>query len=197
VSWSTPNLIVVGGPNGAGKSSVAPHLLRGDLEVEEFVNADVIARELSGPNEESVAIAAGRIMLERLRARMNQGASVGYESTLSSRSLAGILRRARWLGYRVGVVFLWLSSDDVAVQRVRDRIRLGGHSIPEPIVRRRYRRGIDNFFRIYKPLADAWRFYDNSDLSGPRLAARGESRDPEPYEEILDGTIWRAARPRE
>jgi predicted ABC-type ATPase len=90
-----------------------------------------------------------------------------------------------------------LSSDEVAVQRVRDRVRRGGHSVPEPIVRRRYRRGIENFFRIYMPLADAWRFYDNSDLSGPRLVAHGEASDRETSEEILDGTIWRAARPRE
>jgi predicted ABC-type ATPase len=197
LSPNPPNLIVLGGPNGAGKSSVAPHLLRGDLEVTEFVNADVIAKDLSGPNEESIAIAAGRMMLERIAERMNHRASLAFESTLASRSLAGILRTARTDGYRVGVVFLWLSSDDVAVQRVRDRVSRGGHSVPEPIVRRRYRRGIENFFRIYMPLADAWRFYDNSDVSGPRLVAHGESRYPEPCEEIFDGTIWRAARPRE
>ncbi len=90
------------------------------------------------------------------------------------------------------ILYLWLPTPDIAVARVRERVLSGGHSVPDDIVRRRYHRGLDNFFRIYIPLADAWRFYENSDLRGPRLVARGGT---EIDEEVIDARTWRLARP--
>lgn len=188
---TAPHLIVIGGPNGAGKSTSAPVLLRDELAVSVFVNADDIARNLEEKTPAEAPIAAGRIMLKAIAAHSRNGIDFAFESTLASRSLVRILDQARERGYRSHLVFLWLKSPELAVARVQQRVRTGGHTVPEETIHRRYHRGIDNFFRVYRPLADHWRFYDNSDLSVPRLIALGSrgGRD-----EIIDGTTWRRAR---
>jgi predicted ABC-type ATPase len=186
-----PSLILLGGPNGAGKSTVAPLLLRDELAVMEFVNADVIAERLSGRNSESVAIAAGRIMLRQIAAHLRRGIDFAFEGTLASRTLARFPREAHVRGYRVRLIFLWLEDPALAIARVRERVRSGGHDVPEDTIRRRYRRGIENFFTIYRPLADHWRFYDNSGMSVPRLIARGEAGRTV---EVIDERTWRRAR---
>src|ERR1044071_7909514 len=99
MSEPQPTVVILAGPNGAGKSTVAPALLRGALAVHEFVNADVIARGLSAFDPESVAIAAGRIMIARLRELARQRASFAFETTLASRSFAPWLRGLSSDGY--------------------------------------------------------------------------------------------------
>ena len=161
---------MLAGPNGSGKSTVAPVLLQGELGVSEFVDADVIARGLSAFNPEGVAVTAGRV--ERLRDLAHQRVSFGFETTLASRTFAPWLRRLVATGYECHVVFLWLPSADVAVQRVADRVGMGGHGIPETTIRRRYATGLRNFFHLYRPLATTWRLYDNSSTE-PALVAAG------------------------
>lgn len=168
-----PAVVVLAGPNGAGKSTTAPKLLKGTLAVTEFVNPDVIAQGLSGFSPERVAMAAGRIMLNRLRDLARQRATFAFETTLASRSFAPWLAALRAMGYRVHIVFLWLASANLAVKRVADRVTFGGHNVPEEDVRRRYEKGLRNFFNLYQPLASTWRIYDNSKPVGPRLVARG------------------------
>ncbi|MFN0007686.1 MAG: zeta toxin family protein [Planctomycetota bacterium] len=182
-----PILIVLGGPNGAGKSTSATFLLRDELAVDEFVNADVIAEGLTGQGPEATAIAAGRIMLARIAGLVEAGASFALESTLASRTLGGFLRNARTRGYLVHVIYLWVDSPDLSVARVLERVRSGGHHVPEETIRRRYRRGIENFFKVYRPLADHWWFYDNSGRAVPRLVARGGAGM---VDEIIDGSTW-------
>ena len=125
-----PSLVVIAGPNGAGKSTLAPLLLRDTLAVTEFVNADVIARGLSAFAPEQVAMAAGRLMLERLRDLAGQQVSFAFETTLASRSFAPWIRQLLQIGYRFHLVFLSLPSAAVAVQRVASRVRMGGHAVP-------------------------------------------------------------------
>jgi predicted ABC-type ATPase len=156
-----------------GKSTAAPFLLRGALGVTEFVNADVLARGLSAFAPERVAGAAGRIMLLRLRELAARRESFAFETTLASRSFAPWLNRLIMDGYRFHLVFLWLPSADVAVARVAERVRLGGHSVSEDVIRRRYAAGLRNFFEFYQPLAATWRVYDNSGAMTPRLVAAG------------------------
>jgi predicted ABC-type ATPase len=168
-----PHVIVLAGPNGAGKSTAAPHLLRGALGVTEFVNADMIAQGLSAFAPDTVALAAGRIMLARLRELAAKRADFAFETTLASRSFAPWLASLAATGYSVHLLFLWLPSADLAASRVADRVRFGGHDVPEEIIRRRYHAGLANFFDLYRPLADSWRLYDNGDESGPRLIAAG------------------------
>lgn len=185
-----PSIVVLAGPNGAGKSTVAPALLHGALAVDEFVNADVIARGLSAFNPESAAIAAGRVMLARLRELAGQRVSFAFETTMANRTFAPWLRDLRASGYDVQLVFLWLPSADFAVERVADRVRAGGHNVPEETVRRRYRAGLRNFFNLYEPLASAWRLYDTSSPD-PRLVAEGLEAQPI---RVYDEGVWRVVR---
>jgi len=99
-----PSIVVVAGPNGAGKSTTAESLLQGTLAVEEFVNADVIARGLSGFAPERSAMASGRIMLGRIRELSKQGATFAFESTLASRGLANWLELVSGAGYQIHIV---------------------------------------------------------------------------------------------
>ena len=168
-----PHVIVVAGSNGAGKSTAAPYLLRDALEVAEFVNADAIALGLSAFQPETVAIAAGRIMLGRMRQLAAARVNFAFETTLASRSFAPWLRNLKQNGYSVHLLFLWLETADLAVSRVAERVRLGGHDVLETIVRRRYDKGLRNLFRLYLPLADGWQLFDNSDPSGPDPIASG------------------------
>ena len=171
-----PSVVVLAGPNGAGKSTLAPDLLQGALQVTEFVDADVIARKLSPVDTQGAAITAGREMLKRIRDLARQGGSLAFETTLASRSFLPWLRSLTRLGYQFHLVFLWLPSADFAVARVADRVRLGGHDVPEGTIRRRYAAGIRNFFGLYRPLATSWRVYDSSPGAAPRLVAYGRGR---------------------
>jgi predicted ABC-type ATPase len=168
-----PSVILLAGPNGAGKTTSAPRLLKGSLGVSEYVNTDVIAQGLSGFAPERAALEAAEIMLSRLRTLARQRVSFAFETTLASRSFSPWIQGLIKEGYRFHVVFLWLPSADLAVDRVASRVQLGGHNVPEDTIRRRYDRGLHNFFCIYRPLAMTWRMYDNSLGRRPRLIASG------------------------
>lgn len=183
----SPSVVVIAGPNGAGKSTTAPALLADVLGVSEFINADVIAQGLSAFNPEGAAIEAGRVMLTRLKELAASRANFAFETTLASKTFAPWITRLCQGGYEFHLVFLYLPSADMAVERVADRVRAGGHHVADEVVRRRYVGGIRNFFRLYRPLASSWRFYDNADRSGPRLIAAG-SREDERL--VPDRTLW-------
>jgi len=80
------NVLVVAGPNGAGKSTLAPVLLRENLSIRDYVNADTIAQGLSAFASEEQAFRAGRIMLARIKDFAEEGRSFAFESTLATRS---------------------------------------------------------------------------------------------------------------
>lgn len=167
-----PHIIIIAGPNGAGKTTNAPALLQNALEVDDFVNADVIAQGLCAFRPEKEAIRAGRIMLKRIYDLAERKANFAFETTLSGRSFAHWMSRLKKQGYRFGLLFLWLNHPDLAVLRVKERVILGGHSIPEQTIRKRYDSGIKNFFRLYRPLLDHWQLYDNSDMHNlPSIAS--------------------------
>ncbi len=168
-------MVVIAGPNGAGKSTTAPELLSRALEVQEFVNADSIAQGLSGLHPESAALAAGRVMLARLRTLAQLRADFAFETTLASRSFAPWLDELRASGYRAHLAFLSLPSVELALVRVAERVRLGGHDVPESVVRRRFSAGLRNFFSIYQRRVDSWQMFDNTSLRGPRRIASGRS----------------------
>ena len=183
-----PLVIVIAGPNGAGKSATAPSLLRDALQVSEFVNADAIAGGLSAFRPDSVAIPAGRAMLERIQHLAEAEANFAFETTLASRSFAPWLARLKRRGYHLHVLFLWLESADLAVDRVAARVRLGGHDVPEETVRRRYERGLRNFFQLYLPLVDSWQMFDNSRAGRPQLVASGRK---DHVQEVANAFLWR------
>jgi predicted ABC-type ATPase len=173
MSEENPQVIIIAGPNGAGKSTVAPFLLRDRFGVMNYVNADTIANGLSAFAPENFAIEAGRIMLRQLRELAERRSDFAFESTLASRSYAGWLSRLCAQGYDFHLFFLWLQNPEIAVQRVQGRVRLGGHTIAEEVIRRRYRKGAKNFFELYQPLARTWMVYDNSSASEMVLIADG------------------------
>ena len=183
----TPLVVVLAGPNGAGKSTSAAHLLRGALAVEEFVNADTIAQGLSAYRPEAAAVAAGRIMLERLRYLARERRDFAFETTLAGRGHARWLREFRSIGYRAHLIFLSLPDPDLAVARVAERVRHGGHQVPEDVVRRRFFGGLENLFTRYRHIVDSWQVYDNADLTGPRLiASRAAGTEPR----VQDSDAW-------
>jgi predicted ABC-type ATPase len=187
MSGRAPLVVVIGGPNGAGKSTMAPRLLQEGLTVTEFVNADPIAMGLSAFRPQSVALAAGRVMLARMKALAQARRDFAFETTLASRSFAPWLRSLQAAGYRVHLAFLSLPGPDLAVARVAERVRQGGHDVPEPVVRRRFAAGLNNFFSLYHALADTWQMFDNSGADRPRLIARGRTGKPPT---ILDADAW-------
>jgi predicted ABC-type ATPase len=181
-----PSVVVLAGPNGAGKSTIAPLVLRGTLDVVEFVNADDIARGLSAFNAEGAAVAAGRIMRGRVRELARQRVNCAFETTLASRTFAPWLQQLKDGGYAFHLVFLWLPSTDVAAARVADRVRSGGHSIPLETIRRRYHGGVRNFFGLYRPISTTWVMYDSSHPA-PLLIAEGEHGRPPG---VRDPWLW-------
>jgi predicted ABC-type ATPase len=164
-------LYLLAGPNGAGKTTAAFTLLPGLLDCREFVNADEIARGLSPFRPETVSIQAGRLMLARLHELLAAGETFALETTLATRHYLRFVAEAREQGYFVSLFFFWLNSPDLAVSRVRERVREGGHHIPEPVIRRRYDGGLRQFFTAYGPAVDSWSFIDNSDGAGQLIAA--------------------------
>lgn len=136
----------------------------------------------------SVAIPAGRAMLRRMQQLAEARADFAFETTLASRSFVPWLARLRSSGYHVHVLFLWLESADLAMTRVTARVRIGGHHVPEATVRRRYARGLRNFFGLYRPLADSWQVFDNSHARRPQLIASGRGRR---VQRVVNSSIWR------
>ena len=187
-SASAPQVVLISGPNGAGKSTSAPTLLRGALDVPHFVNADSIARGLSEFASESVALEAGRLMLVRLDALASARESFAFETTLASRTFAPRMRSLLAHGYDFHLIYLWVASPELSILRIRDRVRQGGHHVPDETVRQRYRRGLRNFFDLYLPIATDWRFYDATRPSGPELVASGAGTQ----QTIVGPELWRA-----
>ena len=165
-----PRVVIFAGPNGAGKSTHADAILAA-LGIETFVNADYIARGLSGRNTDAVAFEAGRIMLKRLRQLGEAKADFAFESTLSSRTFATLIATLKQQGYAVVIYYFSLANAQLAVRRVKLRVSLGGHDVPADVVRRRFGRSLSNFFELYMPLADEWTLFDNSTPPHARTVA--------------------------
>jgi len=158
----SPNVYIIAGPNGAGKTTFAREFLPNYADCRNFINADMIAQGMSPFSPESAAIRAGRLMLEEIELSMRRGADFGFETTLSGRSLLGMIRRVKQHAYQVHLFYLWIPSVELGLARIRERVLRGGHDIPESVVRRRFGRSITNFLGHYRLLADRWILFDNS-----------------------------------
>jgi len=169
------NLYIISGCNGAGKTTASYTVLPEILDCKEFVNADEIARGLSPFNPESIE--AGRLMLQRIEDLLSQEVTFSIETTLATKSYLSLVRRAQAKGYRVSIIFFWLRTPELAIQRVAERVEHGGHNIPEVIIRRRYIAGISNLFRLFIKEADSWDIYDNSDNPRIQIAYGGKDAD--------------------
>lgn len=166
------DIVIIGGPNGAGKTTSAPAIIPRRLEISEFVNADEIARGLSPFDPQGAAIAAGRVMIERIRTLVQTGESFAFETTCAGRAHAHWLRECKARGWRLTLLFLWLPTPQAALDRVAKRVREGGHGIPSDAVIRRWKLGAANMRHVYLPLSDVALIYDNSDAGRLLIAER-------------------------
>ncbi len=176
-----PNLYIIAGCNGAGKTTTSFTVLPEMLNCKEFVNADEIARGLSPFQPETVSFQAGRIMLNRIKELLKAKNDFGFETTLATRSYVALIADAKKKGYSVTLIYFWLESVDLAKARVKARVKKGGHNIPSVVIERRYKRGLKNFFLLYRNLVDNWIIYDNSNEI-PAIIAKGNT--------LLDNTIF-------
>lgn len=179
-----PQAVIIAGPNGSGKSTCAAMLLTPTMP---FVNADLIAAEISGKPGTPGDVNAGRLLIQRLEGLEKAGSDFAFETTLATRILAERVKRWKEVGYQVHLLYFWLPSPDMAVERVAQRVRTGGHNVPEATIRRRYTSGLELLFSTYIPLADVWKIYDNSRGLDPALVAKQNSIG---IRSIADESIW-------
>jgi predicted ABC-type ATPase len=157
------NLYIISGCNGAGKTTASYTVLPEILQCKEFVNADEIAKGLSPFQPDKVAIQAGRLMLDRISDLMQHQVDFAFETTLSTKTYVQLINRAKANGYYVTLIYFWLNSPDLAVERVKLRVLSGGHDIPTDVILRRYQSGLINLKNLYRPIVDYWMIFDNSE----------------------------------
>lgn len=155
-------VIIIAGPNGAGKPTFAREFLPNEAGCPIFVNADLIAAGLAPFAPETAAVQAGRLMLQEIARHFAARESFAFETTLAGRGYLHHIRTWRATGYRVKLIYLQLDSPEEAIARVAQRVRQGGHDVPQAIIRRRFAAGRENFDRLYAPMVDAWALYDNA-----------------------------------
>ncbi len=168
-------IIIIAGPNGAGKTTFARSFLPAEAGLPRFINADLIAAGLAPFAPETAAVKAARLMLAEIDQCVQHGESFAFETTLSG---VGYLRHIdQWKaqGYWVSLIFLRLPSVETAITRVAERVRHGGHDVPEEVIRRRFASGWTNFQRLYRPAVSDWALYDNTD-GEPVMLEWGENQ---------------------
>ena len=174
MSPRAPRMVIMAGPNGSGKSTTAALLIPESIQ---FVNADMIAQEISGERSTTADLRAGRLLVDTLDRLEEDKLDFAVETTLATAKLYPRLERLQRDGYEVHLIFTWLQSPELAVERVAGRVRMGGHHVPEETIRRRYERGLKHFFRTYIHSVDSWWMYDNSRLNDPvRIASGGRGK---------------------
>lgn len=184
----SPSLYIIAGPNGAGKTTFAREFLPHYANCENFVNADLIAGGLSPFSPEAAAMRAGRLLLEQIRLLSGKRSDFGFETTLSGVTYVALLRRLKAQGYRIQLFFLWIPTVEMALARIADRVRRGGHDIPEKVVRRRFHKGLQHLFTRYRPVLDSWMLFDNSGTA-PQLIVREELGELRVFEHALFARI--------
>lgn len=153
---------LVAGANGSGKTTLSKKLLPADNLV--FLNADEIAKSINPDNIESVKISAGKEVFKRLRIILEKGENFAMETTLSGKLHLKIIEQVRKFGYKVVLIYAFLDNPELCINRIKVRVKMGGHNIPDEDVRRRYVRSKNNFWNLYKDESDEWLlFYNGGD----------------------------------
>jgi predicted ABC-type ATPase len=181
---------IIAGPNGAGKTTFAKDFLPNYTDCREFLNADLVAAGISPFDPDAAAISAGRVLLSRMRQLISQRRDFGFETTLAGRAYVSLFRQMKDRGYRLHLFYLWLPSVELAIARVADRVELGGHNVPEDVIRRRFAVGGRNLIESYLPLFDTWMLFDSSTHRPREVACSGDGgiriSDSVAYRRICD-----------
>ena len=164
---------LIAGPNGAGKTTFAREFLPRYAHCREFLNVDLLAAGISPFSPDTAALAAGRVLLQRMKELIHDRRDFGFETTLAGKTYRRVWESMKERGYALHLFYLWLPSVELAIGRVAQRVRQGGHNVPEPTIRRRFDVGLRNLFDLYLPLCDSWRLFDNSAIE-PRTVAHYE-----------------------
>lgn len=173
-----PRMYIISGCNGSGKTTCSYSLLPELLECRQFVNSDEFAKALSPFNPGAASIKAGRLMMRKVMYLMERSQTFSIETTLATRALVKIVQRAQARGYEVTILYFWLSSPQKAIERVRSRVKAGGHDIPVEVIKRRYYMGLDYLFNYYIPICDHWILADNSKPPFRVLAQGNKGEEP-------------------
>ena len=187
------NVYIITGPNGSGKTTFAVKFLPDYAKCPNFINADLIAQGLSPFAPRSVAIKAGKIVLNQINEFARRRVDFAFESTLAGKTYAALFKKLKAKGYRLHAFFLWIPSAELAITRIKDRVAEGGHDIPNQDVKRRFKRSLVNFFEIYQPLLDSWMIFNNSG-STPALIAKTKNGQVQVLDEKLYKQIKLLAR---
>ena len=166
------NVYIIAGPNGSGKTTFAKLFLPDYVNCPNFVNADLIAQGLAPFEPRNAAIKAGKLVLQQIHEHTRRGVEFAFETTLSGKSFANLFRELKSKGYSLHLFFLWIPSPELAIARIKDRVTEGGHHVPAEDVRRRFGRGIRNFFKLYEPMLESWMLFDNSKTKPLLIAKR-------------------------
>lgn len=175
-------IIIIAGANGVGKTTFARAFLR-EYDYE-FLNADEIAKSLSAENPQDKKISAGKLFFEKLNEAVENKKSLLIESTLSGRYLQKLLEKLKDENYKVQIIFLFADSPEILIERIAERVKKGGHFVSDEDVRRRFIRGKENFWQIYKHLADSWSLIYNSEGTFHEIAL-SEKKEIEIFDEKL------------
>lgn len=151
--YNSKVLYLIAGANGSGKTTLAREIVAENPDIE-FLNPDDIQRENNVDAKK-----AGRMVLQRMKHLFSTHDSFIYETTLSGNN--NYIKQAREIGYKIIFVYVVLASVEQNVARVKQRFALGGHDVPEDVIRRRYYRSLSNVDSVCKN-SDEWKIYDNS-----------------------------------
>ena len=187
------SVYIIAGPNGSGKTTFTKMFLPEYVNCPNFVNADLIAQGLAPFEPRAAAIKAGKLVLQQIHEYARRGVDFAFETTLSGKSYRNLLAELKAKGYALHLFFLWVPSSELAIARIKDRVSEGGHYVPADEVRRRFTRGIDNFFSVYESMLDSWMLFDNS-RAKPVLIAKRRSGSQEVLNRELFAMVQRTAR---
>lgn len=190
-----PAAFIIAGPNGAGKTTFAREFLPNYADCRDFLNSDLIAQGISPFAPASMAIRAGRLMLEEIGSRMEKRVDFGFETTLSGQGHLKVIRRLKEHGYTVTLYYLWVPAAEISLLRIKERVEEGGHNVPELDVRRRHERSIRNFLLCYRQVVDSWTLFDNSSKVPVEIAQQKQGKLDIIHSDLYNSIIASYGRP--